>query len=79
MPSWTTEMAVVLYREGTKKWGPKVFPAPKRADLRGWWNAARKVIPGASLGFYRGQLAEVTYGSIVFDLGEHASLVIQRR
>jgi hypothetical protein len=38
-------MAVASYHYGPHKVGPKAFPAPKRADLRYWYNACRKVIP----------------------------------
>jgi hypothetical protein len=71
-------MPTAVYREGTYICGPKHFPSPKRADLRGWWNAVRRVMPDSGIGFYQGQRADVTRQSIIFQLSDTSSLVIDR-
>ena len=71
-------MPRAVYRDGESTWD-KMFPAPKRADLRGWWNAVRRAMPQSGLGYYMGQKAEVTRESIVWRLGEREVLVIDRR
>jgi hypothetical protein len=78
-------MPNAVLRSGTEKLGPKYFPAPKRADLRGWWNAVRKVAPDWYLGYWTAPGAyetTVTEGSIIFRAKHRPEdwvLVIQRR
>jgi hypothetical protein len=74
--------SAVLVR-GPEKLGPRQFHAPKRADLRGWWNAVRRTCPGYELGYYRPEhfTVEVFTGSIIFrrNGGSPWVLIIDRK
>lgn len=74
-------MPTATFIRGGETLGPTVFPSPKQADLRGWWNALRRARPGWCLGFYpQGNVeTEVTYDTITFDLGERGVIYIARR
>jgi hypothetical protein len=64
-------------RVGSHVWN-KNFEAPKRADLRGWWNAVRRAVPGAELPLYPGWVADVTRDTIIFCLPPGQEVMINR-
>jgi hypothetical protein len=76
-------MPIAWLSRGTEKLGPANFPAPKRADLRGWWNAVRKARPSWGLAQYQPEqfTVEVFPSSIILrrNSGSPYVLVINRK
>lgn len=73
-------MAVISYREACGEWhGPRNFHPPKRADLRHWWKAAKKMLPILPEWHesFRA-LAIIDEGSIIWELSEGAIFISRK-